>query len=113
VTPNTGTGSNAVHERVPRNAPHVFNLGAKEFALMFHDGRVAVDPSRPSGFESPAGDALDFVVQDDPALRAPIADAYELGPRRLNDRQVVQLIAFLRGMIFIAGTRESLSSRPA
>ena len=58
VTRDTGTGSDAVHERVPRNAPPVFNLGAREFATMFHDGRVAVDPSQPQGFLSPAGEDL-------------------------------------------------------
>ncbi len=47
-----------VVERVPRNAPPVFMLGAKHFDTMFHDGRVAVDPSQPSGFKSPAGDLL-------------------------------------------------------
>lgn len=33
----------AIHERVPRNTPALFNLGAKEFTRMFHDGRVEVD----------------------------------------------------------------------
>lgn len=33
----------AVHERVPRNAPALFNLGAKEFTRLFHDGRVETD----------------------------------------------------------------------
>ncbi len=55
VTRDTGTGSDAVHERVPRNAPPVFNLGAREFEVMFHDGRLAVDPTQPQGFLSPAG----------------------------------------------------------
>lgn len=58
VTRDTGTGEDAIHERVPRNAPHVFNLGAKEFVTMFHDGRVTVNPEHPSGFNSPAGDDL-------------------------------------------------------
>ncbi len=58
VTRNTGLGASAVVERVPRNAPPVFNLGAREFVTMFHDGRVAVDPTQPSGFLSPAGDDL-------------------------------------------------------
>jgi cytochrome c peroxidase len=58
VTRDTGSGSDAIHERVPRNAPHIFNLGAKEFTVMFHDGRVAVDNSLPSGFTSPAGEQL-------------------------------------------------------
>ena len=58
VARDTGSGDDAVHERVPRNAPHVFNLGAREFERMFHDGRVEVDSTQPSGFRSPAGDDL-------------------------------------------------------
>ncbi|MBT8098746.1 MAG: cytochrome-c peroxidase [Gammaproteobacteria bacterium] len=58
VTRDLGRGSDAVHERVPRNAPPVFNLGAREFVVMFHDGRLTVDPSSPSGFANPAGDDL-------------------------------------------------------
>ncbi len=55
VTRDTGIGADAVHERVPRNAPAVFNQGAMEFTVLFHDGRVQPDASMPSGFESPAG----------------------------------------------------------
>ncbi len=47
-----------VHSRVPRNSPALFNVGAKEFEVMFHDGRVLVDSSAPSGFDAPAGDDL-------------------------------------------------------
>jgi cytochrome c peroxidase len=45
-----------VPERVPRNAPHVFNLGAREFTTMFHDGRV--EEVAPGVFLSPAGPLL-------------------------------------------------------
>jgi len=55
VTRDTGTGADAVVERVPRNAPALFNLGALEFTRMFHDGRVEEDPAAPSGFATPAG----------------------------------------------------------
>ncbi len=55
VTRNTGKGRHAIVERVPRNAPHVFNLGAKEFTAQFYDGRVEFDPSYPSSCSSPAG----------------------------------------------------------
>jgi len=58
VTRNCGFGADAIHERVPRNAPPLFNLGAKEFRVMLRDGRIEVDPSQPSGFRSPAGDDL-------------------------------------------------------
>ena len=40
VTRDTGTGADETHARIPRNAPQVFNLGAAEFTIMFHDGRV-------------------------------------------------------------------------
>ena len=57
VTRNTGLGADAVHERVPRNAPPVFNLGAHEFTVLFHDGRVSVNEEDgfPSDCETPAG----------------------------------------------------------
>ena len=49
--PRTG-----IHERVPRNSPALFNIGAKEYTTMFHDGRVEVDTTGyyASGFISPA-----------------------------------------------------------
>lgn len=31
ITRDTGSDTDAIHERVPRNAPPVFNLGAREF----------------------------------------------------------------------------------
>jgi cytochrome c peroxidase len=70
VTRDTGHGANAVHERVPRNAPHVFNLGAREFTAMFHDGRVAVDYSQPTGFASPAGEQLPHGLDNSLAVQA-------------------------------------------
>ena len=50
------TRSEAVHERVPRNAPGLFNLGAREFTRLFHDGRVETDPegNYEGGFITPA-----------------------------------------------------------
>jgi len=58
LTRDMGHGNNAVVERVPRNAPPIFNLGAMEFTTLFADGRAAVDANQPSGFLSPAGDDL-------------------------------------------------------
>jgi len=58
VTRSPGDPAGGVHERVPRNAPAIFNLGAFEFTTMFHDGRVQADASRITGFISPAGDEL-------------------------------------------------------
>ncbi|HBC56109.1 MAG TPA: hypothetical protein DCZ03_03005, partial [Gammaproteobacteria bacterium] len=55
MTRDTGSGDDAVVERVPRNSPALFNLGKPEFERLFHDGRVAVNPEHPSGFDSAAG----------------------------------------------------------
>jgi len=35
---------NLPEQRVPRNAPALFNLGAHEFTVMSHDGRIEADP---------------------------------------------------------------------
>jgi len=80
ITRDTGSGSDAVHERVPRNAPHIFNLGAKEFAVMFHDGRVTVNNSLPSGFSSPAGEQLSLGLDNSLAVQAmfPVTSATEM-----------------------------------
>ncbi len=45
-----------VYERIPRNSPALFNLGAREYTVLFHDGRVEVDKNAgyESGFISPA-----------------------------------------------------------
>lgn len=49
-----------VFGRVPRNSQALFNLGATEFAFMFHDGRVAEDPHNNWGnrFWTPAREQL-------------------------------------------------------
>lgn len=66
----TGSGNHAIHERVPRNAPHLFNKGAKEFSKMFHDGRVELLPDQPHGFRSPAGENLPAGLENVLAVQA-------------------------------------------
>ena len=46
---------NLPEQRVPRNAPPLFNLGATEFTTFFHDGRLEEDASRVSGIRTPLG----------------------------------------------------------
>ncbi len=80
VMRDTGVGDSAIHERVPRNSPPVFNLGAREFVSMFHDGRVAPDASQPSGFMSPAGDDLPLGLDNPLAAQAmfPVTSGTEM-----------------------------------
>lgn len=53
------TDQNRPHARIPRNAPALFNLGASEFSVMFHDGRVARDASAMYGIRMPEGRTLE------------------------------------------------------
>jgi len=77
---DTGSGADAVSERVPRNAPPYFNLAHVGMTSAFHDGRVEIDPSQPSGFATPAGDALPLHLVDVMAAQAmfPVTSSTEM-----------------------------------
>jgi cytochrome c peroxidase len=47
--------ANLPEQRIPRNSPALFNLGADEFTVFFHDGRLEADPTRASGLRTPLG----------------------------------------------------------
>lgn len=49
---------NMPEQRIARNAPALFNLGAAQFTTLFHDGRLQADPSRPSGLRTPLEDEM-------------------------------------------------------
>ncbi len=49
---------NLPEQRVPRNSPALFNLGAAQFISMFHDGRLEADTSRDSGLRTPLEDEM-------------------------------------------------------
>ncbi len=51
--------TNPPEQRIPRNSPALFNLGASEFVSLFHDGRLQADPSLPSGIRTPLGDDME------------------------------------------------------
>lgn len=80
VMRNTGVGADAIVERVPRNAPAVFNLGAEFFTVLFHDGRVQVDESFPSNCKTPANFDLPGNLENVLACQAmfPVTSATEM-----------------------------------
>lgn len=49
---------NLPERRIPRNSPALFNLGHKDIRVMFHDGRIEADSSRPNGFRTPLEDEM-------------------------------------------------------
>lgn len=59
---------NPPEERIPRNAPPLFNLGHRAIHTLFADGRIEQDPERPSGLRTPLED--DMVAGFDGILSA-------------------------------------------
>lgn len=53
-----GTGEARIRKRIPRNAPALWNLGAREVRFMFHDGRVSPSDIYENGFDTPAQEWL-------------------------------------------------------
>ncbi|PRX34944.1 cytochrome c peroxidase [Meinhardsimonia xiamenensis] len=45
--------ANLPEQRIPRNSTALFNLGAREFTRLFHDGRIEADAARPGGIRTP------------------------------------------------------------
>jgi cytochrome c peroxidase len=91
-----GAGANRIVKRVPRNAPALFNLGAREVRVLFHDGRLSPSDLYPSGFNSPAWrwmpEGLDSIVAAQALL--PLTSAVEMAGNKgenevagaINDR---------------------------
>ena len=50
--------ANLPEQFIPRNAPPLFNAGARQMTVMFADGRIEVDPHRPSGLRTPMEDEM-------------------------------------------------------
>lgn len=59
----TVTGPYAAAERIPRNAPALWNLGARDLRVLFHDGRLEQDPANPAARLTPQG-PLDYMQLD-------------------------------------------------
>ncbi|WP_348540360.1 cytochrome c peroxidase [Ruegeria sp. HKCCSA071] len=53
-----GTGADRIRKRIPRNAPGLWNLGAKDIHTVFHDGRLSISNIYGNGFNSPAQEWL-------------------------------------------------------
>jgi len=75
-----GTGSDRIKKRIPRNAPGLWNLGAKEIDVLFHDGRLSVSDAFPSGFNSP-GAVHDRIDAAWPILAKRVRVTGDYGPR--------------------------------
>ncbi|MEL6523391.1 MAG: cytochrome c peroxidase, partial [Pseudomonadota bacterium] len=71
---------NVPEQRIPRNSPALFNLGHNDISVMFHDGRIEVDPSRPSGLRTPLEEEMvaDFASLLSAQTMFPVLSADEM-----------------------------------
>ncbi len=53
-----GTGPDRIQNRIPRNAPSLWNLGHKSIHTLFHDGRLTIADTYGNNFNSPAEEWL-------------------------------------------------------
>lgn len=53
-----GVGTDQIKKRVPRHAPALWNVGAHEFRVLFHDGRLSFSDDFGNGINSPAEEFL-------------------------------------------------------
>ncbi|KNG94143.1 cytochrome-c peroxidase [Pseudaestuariivita atlantica] len=83
-----GEGDDRIRKRIPRNAPALWNLGAKDIRVLFHDGRLEVSDIYQNGFNSPAEEwlpqGLDTIVAAQAVL--PLVAQFEMaGNPRENE----------------------------
>lgn len=77
-----------VDKRIPRNAPPLWNLGAREIAVLFHDGRLSRSDDFGVGFNSPVEENLPRGLNGILAAQAlfPMTARFEMaGEREDND----------------------------
>ncbi|AUQ53996.1 cytochrome-c peroxidase [Phaeobacter inhibens] len=76
----SGRGASRVQKRVPRNAPALWNLGAKSIRVLMHDGRISADPIYGNSFNTPAEEWLPGGLQSLLAAQAlfPMTSSVEM-----------------------------------
>lgn len=100
--------ANLPEDRIPRNAPGLWNLGAKEFAVLFHDGRIE---QTGDGLRTPMGPEM--VEGFDTLLSAqtmfPVLSADEMAGH-FSENEIAQAVrqGFITGP---EGAWEKLSAR--
>lgn len=55
---HAGLGDDRIKKRIPRNASALWNLGARQINVLFHDGRLSLSDAYGNGFDSPAEEWL-------------------------------------------------------
>lgn len=75
-----GVGTERIKRRIPRHAPALWNLGANDIKVLFHDGRLSFSDDYDTGFNSPAEERLPTGLSGLLAAQAlfPLASRFEM-----------------------------------
>jgi len=75
-----GVGNTRIKRRIPRNAPSLWNLGANDTTVIFHDGRLTRSDDYGTGFNSPAQERMPDGLSGLLAAQAlfPLASRFEM-----------------------------------
>ncbi len=79
-TRTAGKDDHRIKKRIPRNASALWNLGAKEIDVLFHDGRLSKSDVYDNGFDSPAEEWLPSGLGNILAVQAlfPMTSQFEM-----------------------------------
>ena len=77
---NGGSGISKIKKRIPRNAPALWNLGAKEISNIMHDGRISISDIFQNNFNTPAEEWLPLGLDNILAAQAlfPMTRQFEM-----------------------------------
>lgn len=96
-TRTPGYDAMRIHERIPRSAPPIWNLGHKAIRSVFHDGRLQLGDAWGNVFDSPAEDFLPAGLNSILAVQAlfPLTSPAEMagapGENEIADAVTVRL----------------------
>jgi len=89
-----GKGESKIKKRIPRNAPGLWNLGAKEIHTLMHDGRISISNIYGNGFNTPAEEWLPSNLDNILSVQAlfPLTRQFEMAGN-FGENEIIGLVS--------------------
>ncbi len=91
---SAGKGANKIKKRIPRNAPGLWNLGAKKIHTLMHDGRISSSDIFGNGFNTPAEEWLPSGLDNILSVQAlfPMTRQFEMAGN-FGENEIIGLVS--------------------
>ena len=91
---SSGKGRDKIKKRIPRNAPGLWNLGAKEIHTLMHDGRISESNIFGNGFNTPAEEWLPAGLDNILSVQAlfPMTRQFEMAGN-FGENEIIGLVS--------------------